>query len=74
MAGSNLGKVRADTAEEAMMAKPQDLEYGGPDWSEQLRCAIREATAEAVAEPEKRESCVLLRRCGLLARHDARRS
>ena len=56
------------------MVEPQDLEYGGPEWSEQFRTAIREAIAEAVAEPEKRESCVLLRRCGLLARHDARRS
>ena len=54
MAGSNFGKVGADTAEEGMIAKPQDLEYGGPDWSEQLRCAIREAIAEAVAEHQRK--------------------
>ncbi len=54
MAGSNFGKVGADTAEEEMMAEPQDLEYAGPDWSEQLRCAIREAIAEAVAEHQRK--------------------
>jgi hypothetical protein len=36
------------------MAELQDLEYGEPEWSEQLRCAIREATAEAVAEHQRK--------------------
>lgn len=36
-----------------MMVEPQDLEYGGPEWSEQLRSAIREAVAEAVTENQK---------------------
>ncbi len=37
-----------------MIAEPQDLEYGGPEWSEQLRGAIREAIAEAVAEHQRK--------------------
>ncbi|KFG69392.1 hypothetical protein [Microvirga sp. BSC39] len=37
-----------------MIAEPQDLEYGGPEWSEQLKCAIREAIAEAVAEHHRK--------------------
>ena len=45
--------VGADTAEKPMMAKPQDLEYGGHEWSEQLRSAIREAVAEAVIEHQR---------------------
>jgi hypothetical protein len=49
----NSREVRADTAEEGMIAEPQDLEYGGPEWSEQLRSAIREAVAEAVTEHRK---------------------
>jgi hypothetical protein len=36
------------------MVEPQDLEYGGPEWSEQLKSAIREAIAEAVAEHQRR--------------------
>jgi hypothetical protein len=36
-----------------MMVEPQDLEYGGPERSEQLKCAIREAIAEAVAEHQR---------------------
>jgi hypothetical protein len=46
-------ELRADTAEEWMIAEPRDLEYGGPEWSEQLRSAIREAVAEAVTEHQK---------------------
>jgi hypothetical protein len=53
MAKRSSGEVRADTAEEGMIAEPQDLEYGGPEWSEQLRSAIREAVAEAVIEHRK---------------------
>jgi hypothetical protein len=53
MAGSNSGKIGADTAEEGMIAEHQGLEYGGPEWSEQLRCAIREAIAEAVTEHQR---------------------
>lgn len=37
-----------------MIAEPQDLEYGGREWSEQLRSAIREATTEAVAEHQRK--------------------
>jgi hypothetical protein len=37
-----------------MMAEPQDPEYGGPEWSGQLKCAIREAIAEAVAEHQRK--------------------
>lgn len=36
-----------------MMAEPQDLEYGGHEWSEQLKSAIQEAVAEAVTEHQK---------------------
>ncbi len=36
-----------------MIAEAQDLEYGGREWSEQLRSAIREAVAEAVTEHQK---------------------
>jgi hypothetical protein len=43
-----------DTVEEGMMAEPQDLEYGGAEWSEQLRGAIGEAIAEAVAEYQRK--------------------
>jgi hypothetical protein len=49
----NSREVRADTAEEGMIAEHQDLEYGGPEWSEQLKSAIREAVAEAVTEHQK---------------------
>jgi hypothetical protein len=49
----NSREVRADTAEEGMMAEPQDLEYGGHQWSEQLRSAIREAVADTVTEYQK---------------------
>lgn len=58
MAGSKFGKVGADTAEEGMMAEPQDLEYGESEWAEQLRCAIREAIAEAVAEHQRKGNSV----------------
>jgi hypothetical protein len=37
-----------------MMVEPQGLEYGGPEWSEQLKCAIREAIAEVVAEHQRK--------------------
>jgi hypothetical protein len=37
-----------------MMAKPQDLEYGGHEWSEQLRSAIREAIAAEVTEHQRK--------------------
>lgn len=37
-----------------MMVELQDLEYGGPEWCEQLKCAIREAIAEAVAEHQRK--------------------
>jgi hypothetical protein len=37
-----------------MMVEPQDLEHGGPEWSEQFKCAIREAIAEAVAEHQRK--------------------
>jgi hypothetical protein len=50
MARRNSGEVRADTAEEGMIAEPQDLEYGGHEWSEQLKSAIREAVSDAVTE------------------------
>lgn len=50
MAWRNSGEVRADTAEEGMIAEPQDLGYVGPEWSEQLGSAIREAVAGAVTE------------------------
>jgi len=46
--------VGSDTAEKPMMAKPQDLEYGGHEWSEQLRSAIREAIAAAVTEHQRK--------------------
>jgi hypothetical protein len=36
-----------------MMVEPKELEYGGPEWSEQLKCAIREAIAEAGTEHQK---------------------
>ncbi|MBM1173462.1 hypothetical protein [Microvirga arabica] len=36
-----------------MIAEPQDLEYGGREWSEQLRSAVREAIAAAVIEHQK---------------------
>jgi hypothetical protein len=49
----NSCEVRADTAEEGMMAEPKDLEYGGHQWSEQLRSAIREAVADTVTEYQK---------------------
>jgi hypothetical protein len=53
MAGSNFGKVGADTAEEGMIAEPQDLEYGGPAWSEQFKSAIREVISDAVTEHQR---------------------
>jgi hypothetical protein len=53
VAKCNSGEVRADVAEEAMIAEPQDLEYGGREWSEQLRSAVREAIAAAVIEHQK---------------------
>jgi len=31
-----------------MTVEPQDLEYGGHEWSEQLKSAIREAITDAV--------------------------
>jgi hypothetical protein len=37
-----------------MMVEPEDLEYGGPEWSEQFKNAIREAIAEAVAEHRRK--------------------
>ena len=36
-----------------MIGEPQDLEYGGHEWSEQLMSAIREAVAEAVIEHQR---------------------
>jgi hypothetical protein len=36
-----------------MIAEPQDLEYGGREWSEQLKSAIREAVTEAVMEHQR---------------------
>ncbi|KFG70851.1 hypothetical protein [Microvirga sp. BSC39] len=36
-----------------MIAEPQDLGYGGPEWSEQLRSAIRQAVVGAITEPQK---------------------
>ena len=36
-----------------MIAEPQDLEYGGYEWSKQLKSAIREAVADAVTEHQK---------------------
>jgi hypothetical protein len=53
MAGSNFVKVGADAAEEEMITEPQDLEYGGREWSEQLKSAIREAVADAVTGHQK---------------------
>jgi hypothetical protein len=53
MAWRNSRQVRADTAEEGMIAEPQDLEYGGREWSERLRSAIREAIADAVTEHQR---------------------
>ena len=53
MAWRNSRRVRADTAEEEVIIEPQDLEYGGREWSEQLRSAIREAIAEAVMEHQR---------------------
>ena len=50
----NSREVRADTAEEGMIAEPQDLEYGGREWSEQLKSAIREAIAAAVVEHQRK--------------------
>ncbi len=41
-----------------MITEPQDLEYGGPEWSEQLKNAIREAITEAVAEHRRKGSPV----------------
>jgi hypothetical protein len=58
MAWRNSGEVRADTAEEGMTAEPQDLEYGGPEWSEQLRSAVREAIAAAVIEHQRKGNFV----------------
>jgi hypothetical protein len=37
-----------------MIAEPQDLAYGGPEWSDQLKGAIREAIAEAVTEHQRK--------------------
>jgi hypothetical protein len=37
-----------------MMTKPQDPEYGGPEWSEQFKIAIREAVTEAVREHQRK--------------------
>ncbi|WP_262270850.1 phage tail protein [Microvirga yunnanensis] len=42
------------TNEDGHTKKDDDLKYGGPKWSEQLRFAIREAIAEAVAEHQKK--------------------
>jgi hypothetical protein len=74
MGRRNSREVWADTAEEGMIAEPQDLEYGGSEWSEQLRSAVREAIAAAVIEHQRKgESRVLRGRCGLLMCDDARR-
>lgn len=48
------GEVRADTEAQGMMTKPQDPEYGGSEWSEQFKSAIREAVTEAVREHQRR--------------------
>ena len=53
MAKRSSGEVRAENAEEGMIAEPQDLEYGGHEWSEQLRSTIQEAIAAAVIEHQK---------------------
>jgi hypothetical protein len=36
-----------------MIAEPQDLEYGGPAWSEQFKSAIREVISDAVTEHQR---------------------
>lgn len=36
-----------------MTVEPQDLEYGGHEWSEQLKSAIREAITDAVIGHQK---------------------
>lgn len=53
MAWRNSGDVGADTAGEETIAEPQDLEYGGHEWSEQPKSAIREPVAEAVIEHQR---------------------
>jgi hypothetical protein len=37
-----------------MIVEPQDLEYGGHEWSAQLKSSIRETVAEAVTEHQRR--------------------
>jgi hypothetical protein len=53
MAWRDSREVREATAEEGMIAEPQDLEYGGPEWSEQFKSAIRQAVAEAVIKHQR---------------------
>ena len=36
-----------------MIAEPQDLEYGGREWCEQFKSAIRDAIADAVTEHQR---------------------
>jgi hypothetical protein len=45
--------VRLTTNEDGNPKKDDDLEYGGSEWSEQLKSAIREAVADAVTEHQK---------------------
>ena len=37
-----------------MITKPQDLDYGGSEWSAQFKSAIKEAVTEAVKEHQKK--------------------
>lgn len=37
-----------------MIAEPQDLDYGGPEWSEQFKSAVREAVTVAVREHQRK--------------------
>jgi hypothetical protein len=37
-----------------MITKPQDLGYGGSEWSAQFKSAIREAITEAVREHQRK--------------------
>ena len=48
------------TNEERYTKKNDVLEYGGSEWSEQLRDAIREAIAEAVVEHQRKGNPVYL--------------